>query len=260
MQFATNKNVVVLSLAGGALSIFAAYYISSQILVFASSAFFLLSIIVWKFGYLLAPFLGSSFNLCIKGDGFELSQNQDSLIKQGEHGYTTTSFLSITLRDSTGFKSDGQKAALMEMFERSLSSLRHMLKISLIACPVNMSDYTQKLEEKRSLAEHRKSQSKDSAQISLLEREIQQYSSQLERLASGDAPMQVLAYAQTSAFGLTKEEALSRVRSQAKEAQSVLSSTLASDVKILQGEDLLQCATWEHTPPTSPEQISSSLF
>jgi hypothetical protein len=72
--------------------------------------------------------------------------------------------------------------------------------------------------------------------------------------------MQVLAYAQTTAFGLTKEEVVSRVRSQALESKAVLSNALSCDVGILSGGDLLRCAQWEKISPASKAQIEDGLF
>ena len=147
------------------------------------------------------------------------------------------------------------------MFENTVSSIRHTLKISMVVCSLNLSDYMQKLEERRSLAEHRLSQAKPNSQdFAVLEREIQSYTSQLKALGGGEKPMQVLAYAQTTAFGLTRQEAILRVRSQAKESAAVVANSLSTNVEPLTGAQLLSCFEWEQISPASKAQIDDQLL
>lgn len=238
----------------------ASYYLSNEILLLLSIILFFSSMAIWKFGYLISPLISQSLNLSLHAIDFELSPSQDVLIKKTNDGFYATSFLSIQLRDTTQFKTQTQKTALMEMFERALTSLQFGLKLSFILCNLDLSEHTQKIEERRSLAEHRKSQSSNSAQTASLDREILYYDSQLERLASGERPMQILAYAQTSSTGLTKEEAILRVRSQAKEASAALSNALAANVRVLHSEDLLNCVALDSQPPNSKTHLKNSLF
>ncbi|MFH1306688.1 MAG: hypothetical protein ABIH83_03490 [Candidatus Micrarchaeota archaeon] len=261
MDFLKNKTITLLALLGGALSLLAGYYLSAPIFLGISALCFLLSIIIWKFGYFLAPLLTRTINYSPKFDDYELTPQQDVILKKSSDGYYASAFLSVSLRDSTAFKTSEQKSALMEMFERAISSLRHTMKISLIVCNLDLSDYIDKLEERRSLAEHRRAQTKkNSSDFSRLDREIQFYSSQIKRLTSGEKPMQVLAYVQTTAFGLTREEVVSRIRSQAKESAAVLSNALSCQITPLVGEELLKCFQWEKFAPVSRADIENQLF
>ncbi len=260
MQFLNNRSIVLVCIFGGALSLLAGYYSSNGILLFICSFLFFLSLLIWKFGYILAPLLTKSLNISLRDRDFVLCPSQDVIIKKVSDGFIASSFISIQLRDSTSFKSETQKVALMEMFERAISSIRFTLKLCFVVCNVDLSEHIQTLEEHRSIAEHKLSQSKNSASRAQLEREISYFNSQLERLTLGDSPMQVLAYAQTTVFALSKEQAVSRVQSQAKEACGILSNSLGANTTVLSGEDLLHCVGWESFSPTSKTQIRDSIF
>lgn len=249
-----------LSLSGGAASLLAGYYSSNSALFAISSAAFLLSIIIFRWGYFLGPMIAKFSKASLREGNFELVPSQDALLKRSSGGYYASMFLSLQLRDSSDFKSAEQRAELMQMFERAISSLRHTIKISLVLCGLDMNDYLDSLTARRSLAEQRKSQlKKNSASLHQLEREISAYSSQIRRIGGGEKPMQVMAFAQTTAFGLTREEVLQRVRSQARESAAILSSSLSCPVQTLLGEELLRCVEWEKISPASKSQIEDEL-
>lgn len=261
MDLLKNRPLAIFCLLGGALSLITSYYVKEPLALILSSLLFFFSIVVFRFGYLISPAITNAAKLSIRDGDYELLPDQKVLIKKTDAGYFATMFLSITLRHTSAFKSAEQKAALADMFERAVSALNYTLKICLVVCNLSLADYTDKIEERRSLAEQRKSQlGKNSADFAVLEREIKSYNSQLKRLCTGERPMQVLAYAQTSAFGLTKEEVSSRVRSQALESAAVLSNALSCEVRELAGSDLLRCAQWEKISPSSKSQIEDELF
>ncbi|MFA5107909.1 MAG: hypothetical protein WC492_00020 [Candidatus Micrarchaeia archaeon] len=261
MQFLQNRHILLACLCGGALCLLAGYYSSAPAAFAFSSLCFLLCIVLWRWGYFLGPLLTGAAGTWIKLGTYELSPSQDVLIKKSEDGYYASMFLSIQLRDSASFKSSDQKALLMQMFENTVSSIRHTLKISLVVCSLNLFDYLQKLQERRSLAEHRLSQAKPNSQdFALLEREIQSYNLQIKALSGGETPMQVLAYAQTTAFGLTRQEAILRARSQAKESAAVISNSLSTNVAPICGAELLSCFEWEKISPTSKSEIDDQLL
>jgi len=82
----------------------------------------------------------------------------------------------------------------------------------------------------------------------------------LERITHGDRSLEITAFAQTTAFGVTKEEAISKVRRQAKEARTIISSTLGADVTELLDTDMIKCFEWSYFIPADTEQMRDEVF
>ena len=61
--------------------------------------------------------------------------------------------------------------------------------------------------------------------------------------------MRVLNFAMTSATSHSKDDAISKVKAQAAELKTVLSSTLDSEVNTLSGDDLKLCFQWDYLLP-----------
>lgn len=262
MDWMHNKSVTLAALAGGALCILAAWQLSAPLLTLAAALLFSVSLLIWKWGYWLGPIIASSTRTALSGGGYELTPGQDVMIHKTPAGYRAAVFMSIALRDSAAHKSESQKTALIEHFERAVSSLRHPVKLSVLVCGLDIGDHIQKLQERRSLAEHKRAQlrARQSDEAARLERDIESYTQQLRRLSGGERPMQVLAYAATTAQGLTREEVLSRVRAQAQESAAVLASALACEVRPLAGEEMLQAFEWEKFHPSSRSEVENALF
>jgi hypothetical protein len=199
----------------------------------------------------------------LRGDDYELVPSQDVLLKRTPTGYVAVAYLGVQLRESSSAKDASGKALLIDLFERAISSMRYTVKLSVMVCPLDLSDYADKLTERRSLAEHKKAQlssRKKSDEAARLEREIDSYSQQLRRLTGGERPMQVVAFASTSAEGLTREEALSRVRAQASETAAVLSNSLSCHLWPLSGEELLMASEWERAGAADKNALADATF
>ncbi|MCX8162970.1 MAG: hypothetical protein N3D10_00240 [Candidatus Micrarchaeota archaeon] len=245
----------------GVLSIIFAYASQNSFLFLFASISFVLGLIIFRWGYFLGPLLTSFTKTSIKLGDYELSPAQDAILKRTANGYYASMYLSIALKDSSTFKTESQNLMLIQTFEKAITSLRHTTKISLLITNVDVSEFLEKLIEKRSLAEQKRSQLKpNSAQAAILDREIESYNSQIKQLSSGQKPMQVLAYAQVTAFGATKSEALAKVKNYAQQTAAVLANSLATEVVILNGRDILNCFEWEIISPASKEDISSELL
>ena len=79
-------------------------------------------------------------------------------------------------------------------------------------------------------------------------------------ITQGERPVEVIAFASTTAFGLTRDEAISRVSRQAKELKTILSSSLGCDIRELTDLDMIKCFEWEYFFPTTQEEIRDTLF
>lgn len=71
--------------------------------------------------------------------------------------------------------------------------------------------------------------------------------------------MGVLAYAMTTASGVTKEAAMAAVRAQARELKVTISNSLNVQVDQLQADQMLKCFEWEKAMPPTPRELDSAL-
>lgn len=264
MALGGNRAVVLACIAGGAASLAASFIFDSGILAVASSGFFLLTLALWKYGYLIIPVATSGAKIIeVQGD-IEIPPSGDLVLKRTPWGYCASSYVGLTLHDVPSGKTDSQKAVMMELFERALTSLRCTTKVSVLVANLDLSDYIDKLKSRRSLSETRLSQmpqgeqkKSDAARVG---REIAHLTRQIERMSSGERPMHVVAYAMTTAEGATREEASARARSQASQVSAVLSGALGASASMLSGDDLRRCISWETSIPVNASKLSDELF
>ncbi len=212
---------------------------------------------------MLGPAFASVARLRVSEGDWELPPSQDVLMQRISGGWRSSVVLGVSLRESATLSTSSQQSLMMELFEKAISGLRYPLSLSILVCPLDTGQQIQRLEEKRSLAEHRRSRlsgQKNSDEQAKLEREIESYTTQIRRLTSGEKPMKVVAWALTTASGLTREEALQRARSQAQEATAVLSGSLSASVVPLKGEELLRAVEWQKFIPIGKEDLDDQTF
>lgn len=264
MDLEGNRATVLACLAGGAASIAASLLLGNGFLAVIASVFFFLALLLHKYGYFIIPFVTRGLRIVEIRDDYEIPPSQDIVIKRTKGGYLASVFVGVALNETSSGKTDAQKAMMMELFERALSSVKCVMKVSVILCNVDLADYIDSLKSRRSLAENRISKlhapSQKGGEAARLEREIAHYTHQIEKLSGGERPMQVVAYAMTTADGLTREEAVSRARAQAQQISAVLSNSLGSSVGTLSGDHMRRCFDWEMAIPESAGKLRDELF
>jgi hypothetical protein len=93
-----------------------------------------------------------------------------------------------------------------------------------------------------------------------LEREIGMWNRQYEKLTSGEKPLEMVFYLSTTASGMTKEEAITRARTQADELSVVVGSALSCEIDVLRGEEMKKCFWWDFFGPTDSDELHDQLF
>ncbi|MCK4318954.1 hypothetical protein KAW38_00075 [Candidatus Micrarchaeota archaeon] len=256
-----NRLITILALIGGVISVLIAAVTGNVILTIPSAFFFALSLLIWKYGYILMPYFTTAAGIIEVRSGYEIPPARDYIIKKAENGYYATKFLEIKYYDSIVDKSDVEKAYRVESFEKALASLNSVVKISLLVSTIDLSKHIEEIKTRRGSAEAKRAKmASNNADAVKLDREIAMYDRQLDRITHGERPLEVTSFASTTAFGVTKEEASSRVRRQSKEIKTILSSTLGADVKELADEDMLRCFEWDRFIPADPEQLRDEVF
>lgn len=256
------NRAVTLSVLGGGLLALLFSFVSGQVFFAAiASIFFAISMLLWKYGHILVPFFTSAANIVEVRGGYNIPPTRDCITKRAGGGYYASKFLEIQFYESMIDKDDVGKSSMIEAFEKSLASLKNVLKISLMVSAVDLTKHIDKIKAKRSAAESRRRRlPSNSEEIIRLDREIAMWNRQLERITRGDRSLEITAFAQTTAFGVTREEAISKVRRQAKEAKTIISSTLGADVSELLDTDMVKCFEWSYFIPADSEQLRDEVF
>jgi len=257
-----NRAVTALAVLGGVVSIVLSLLSGSVIFPIIAGIFFSLTMLLWKYGYLIIPVFTKATNIVEVRSGYEVPSTRDYIIRKQENGYYSTKFLEVRFYESSMDKSGDEKRTMFESFERAISSLKYIVKISLMVSTLDLSKHIDEIKTKRGAAEARKAkETKLAHDESLrLDRELAYWNRLLDRITQGERPVEVIAFAQTTAFGLTRDEALSRVSRQAKELKTILSSSLGCDVRQLKDLEMLKCFEWEYFFPTTQEEIKDTMF
>jgi len=241
---------------GGILSIFAG------ILSFFGT---LLAILFLKYGYILVPIITQRTNIVLMTDtGYEIPPSQDVIVKKVGSLYYASAFLGIKIFESATEKSMEQNIAYNEGFERAISNIKYVAKISYMLYAEDIGEERKKIETKKAegqlrLAREREKSEPDVLKIDKYEREVGMWEDQLSKLTKGLRPMGVLAYAMTSGSGVSKEAAIAAVRAQARELKVTLSNSLNVQVDQLAADQMLRCFEWEKAMPPTPRDLDSAL-
>ncbi|MBU0532936.1 hypothetical protein KKB44_05585 [Candidatus Micrarchaeota archaeon] len=257
-----NRAITALAVVGGVLAIIISLLSGNPLFPIIAAVFFTLTLLLWKYGYLIIPVFTRATNIVEIRGGYEVPSSRDYIIKKNENGYYASKFLEVRFYESSMDKSKDEKQNMFESFERAISSLKYIVKISLMVSTLDLSKHIDEIKTKRGAAEARKSkEAKLARDESLrLDRELAYWNRLLDRITQGERPVEVIAFASTTAFGLTRDEALSRVSRQSKELRTILSSSLGCDIRELKDLEMLKCFEWEYFFPTTQEEIKDLMF
>jgi hypothetical protein len=197
------------------------------------------------------------------GRNFEIPPSQDLVVGKKAGSFLATAFLDCRLHESVSEKNPQERAPLGEMFEKAISSSGFPFKVCCLVCPLELKSELDEARAKRSLAETKRekvSGGKHGAEAARIEREIAMWNRQIEKLTTGEKPLEVVFYLSTTAEGLTKDEAMGRARIQANELSIVVGSALSCEVAQLTGEEMKKCFWWEFFTPTDLDELHDEMF
>ena len=257
-----NRAVTAMTMLGGIVSTIVALVFGNPILAVISAFFFLLSFGLWKYGYLIVPVITKATNIVEIHGGYEVPPTRDYIIKKNEAGYYASKFLEIRFYESSMDKSTEEKRTMFDSFEKAVSSLKYIVKISLMISTLDLSKHIDEIKTRRGAVEAKKAKETKMAldESMRMDRELAYWNRLLDRITQGERPVEIIAFASTTAFGLTRDESLARVSRQAKELRTILSSSLGCDVRDLKDLEMLKCFEWEYFYPTTQEEIKDALF
>lgn len=259
-----NRLYTVLAIAGGFFCLAAALFFQSAAAAALGGMFFFLSVVFWRYGYVVVPYFMKGAKVVEAGRNFEIPPSQDVIVGKKAGNFLATVFLGARLYESATEKNDRQKALMGEMFERAISSAGFPFKVCALVSPLDLKGELDEIMTKRSMAEERVAKlrrgSKHDAETARLEREIAMWGRQVERLTSGEKPLETVFYLSTTASGITKEEAISRAMRQGEELGVVVGSALSCEVAKLKGEEMKKCFWWDFFGPTDRDDLADQMF
>ncbi len=257
-----NRAVTVAALVGGFLALIVSFLYGSALFPLIAAVLFTGSIFTWKYGYLFIPMITRATNVIEIRGSYEVPSSRDYILKKMPGGYYATKFMEIKFYESSIDKGEEEKRTMFESFEKAISSLKYIVKISLLISAIDLSRHIDEIKTKRSNAETKRAAEgrTNPDDIIKYDREIAMWNRLLDRLGKGERPVEVIAFGSTTAFGLTREEAVSRANRQAKEIKTILSSSLGCDIRELRDLDMLKCFEWELFFPTTEEEVRDEIF
>jgi len=225
----------------------------------------LFGVLFWKYGYLFIPLVTERAKIVIMTDtGYEIPPSQDVIVKNAGGVFYASAFLGIKIFESATEKSAEENLAYTQFFERAISNLKYVTKVAYILFVEDVGEKRKMIETKRAEAQLRLARERDKAQpdvlrMDKLEKEVQVRDAELSRLIKGVKPMGVIAYAQTTAVGLSKDAAIAAARTQANELRTVLANALNVEVVNLTGDEMLKCFEWEKFFPVTAQELEESV-
>jgi len=259
-----NRLYTAISVAGGFFCLAASIFFSSAPAAAVSAFFFFLSLLLWKYGYLIVPVLLSWAKVVEIGWNFEIPPSQDVVVGHLRGSYLATAFLSARIYDSASEKDERQRLASGEMFEKAVSSAGFPFRVCVQVSRLDLTGELSEARTRRSIAESKKAQlagaAKHDPERLRYDREIAMWNRLAEKMGEGQRPLEVAFYFSTTADGRTKEEAIARARSQSEELAVILSSALACDVLKLRGEEMKKCFWWDFFGPANSEEFRDQMF
>jgi len=259
-----NRLYTVLAIAGGFFCLAAALFFQSAAASAIGALLFFLSLLLWRYGYVLIPYFMKNAKVVEAGRNFEIPPSQDVIVGKQGWNYLASVFLAARLYESASEKTERQKGVMGEMIEKAISSAGFPFKVCCLVSPLELKNELEEIRTKRSMAEDRmgklKGGSRHDAEGARLEREIAMWNRQIEKLTTGEKPLETVFYFSTTASGLTKEEAISRARRQGEELSVVAGRARSCEMVQLKGEDMKKCFWWDFFGPTDRDELYDQMF
>ncbi|MBU1887357.1 hypothetical protein KKG55_06445 [Candidatus Micrarchaeota archaeon] len=199
-------------------------------------------ILFWKYGYILIPMITQRTRIVMMSDiGYEIPPSQDVIVKESNGVFYSSAFLGIKIFESATEKTTEENIAYSKFFERAISNIKYVTKIAYMLYVEDVGEKRKTVETKRAEAQLRLARERDKTQPDVLkidkhEREVAIWDMQLTRLIKGVKPMGIIAYAQTTAVGVSKEAAMATAKAQSAQLRTVLANALNVEVYPLAGD------------------------
>lgn len=218
-----------------------------------------------SYGYVIIPIITNKTKITIVDSigEYEFPPSEDVMIKKVGNIYYASAFLGIEIYESPTAQID-EGITYTEFLERAISSTKYVTKIGYITYVEDIGKKRQEIDTKRAEAQLKLQRERDKSdpdplRIDKLEAELRILDFQLEKLIKGIKPMGVVAYAMTTAAGVSRDSVITSARAQAEQIRTAISNSLNVEVKWLSGDETLRCFEWERFFPPTIRELEDTL-
>lgn len=218
----------------------------------------LVSFALWKYGYLVIPYLTQKANISesLEG-GYEVTPAQDAIVKKIGDEYYASVFIHLKMYRSTTERSEEENVVYVDSYERAVSQIKYPVKVGMILFAKEISKYREDIETKKYEAQLRLQRLRESSEpdvisIDRLEKEAAMWETQLTRISTGERPMGMISYVMVTGNGVTKDAAVAVAKNRAAEVKTLFSTSLNVETDYLYGDDMKRCFEMDFLiPPTT---------
>lgn len=242
------------------------FYIMIKVLAAAlATVMTLLSYLFFRYGYIIIPWITKKTKYTTPLQlNFEIPPSHDVILGSDGNLFYASAFIGLNIFESAIERGDEELGAYTRAFERAISGLRYVTKLSMLVYVVDISKKRDNIKEKiysvqYNLNREREKPDPDPINLEKLENQLASWQAELERLTTGNKPMATIAYVQTTAVGVSREQATATARRQAEEVKSWIQNALAVDARILTAEDMLRCFQWELIIPKEYAELEQQI-
>lgn len=246
------RHVVLASLALGLVCLMLALVGGSVLLAAFSSLLLFASVVVQRWGDVLLPFLLKGLHVVETRGGWQLEK--DVAVVQDGSRFLATAFLDVDVHFSPSRAAPDESVSYGVAFEKALCGLSFPAQFGLLVYPVDLEAYresvlTSRLEAELAASRIRQSPKPDAVALAAQERRKAMCARLLNKLSSGQRPLDAVYFVATTAEASSFEQAAEQARWQAKELKAVLSHALNVSVRVLEGDALRKCLDWKAAMP-----------
>jgi hypothetical protein len=168
--------------------------------------------------------------------------------------------LGLKIYQSALEKEESEMTSYNKQFELAMTQFKKVVKVSYVMHAVDISNDRKKLETQKAegqlkLQKEREKAEPDVLRLNQFERQIAYFDGMINQLSKGLRPMKVVLYAMVTETGMTKDEAVARVKSAADKLATLLSNSFNCEADTLTGDEMLKAFDWEKFLPTTIEEL-----
>jgi len=202
----------------------------------------------------------------IPAKNYYIPKEQNCVIKNANGVYYATGYLTANLYNYvfTSEESEENETLLIDAptrWERAMMSIKFPFRYNLIVAAQDVQNYREELEGKLSLLNFKLSREMSSSNpsqmtIDDLQRQIRIVQARIDRLSSGEKPIQSLMYIESTAVGVSEKAAMDALSNQLRQIQTVMSGFDLSITRIT-GRELYYLFKFNYFIPISMKDLMS---
>ncbi|ASI14035.1 membrane protein [Candidatus Mancarchaeum acidiphilum] len=257
--------LVVLLLAFGTIGSIAKgiYYDIAILLIIITAG---LIVIISQVDYVMFTMLTSLLGTTIKpANNYMINKKQDSIVKNVNNLYYATGYVTANLfpyvfkNENPPEDEEDRMSQAPELWENIVRSLGFPFKFHVFSIGLNVQASRDELEGKRSYQEFQLSRAlqgnANETVITSLQRQIRILQSKIDMISSGEKPIATIMYIETTAVGITDQEALDKLSSQVTAIQVAFSS-FDVELRRIVGRELYEIFKFNFALPLTVKDAS----